>query len=53
MNDWYIVRQLDNYRQGIRGVHPQDLYGKQMGFMARIVRDEQDINDLVAYINSL
>ncbi len=53
MNDWYIIRQLDNYRQGIRGAHPQDLYGKQMGFMARVVRDEQDINDLVAYINSL
>lgn len=53
MNDWYLVRQLDNYRQGIRGAHPQDLYGKQMGFMARVVRDEQDINDLMAYINSL
>jgi cytochrome c oxidase subunit 2 len=53
INDWYLVRQLQNYQMGIRGTHPQDLYGKQMGFMARIVHDEQAINDLVAHINTL
>ena len=52
-NDWYIARQLENYRQGIRGSHPQDLYGKQMTLMTVMLRDEQAINDLVAYINTL
>jgi len=53
MTDWYIARQLQNFKQGVRGSHPQDYYGMQMGFMGRILQDEQAINDLVAYINTL
>jgi cytochrome c oxidase subunit 2 len=53
MNDWYIERQLQNFRAGIRGAHPSDYYGKQMGFMARMLGGDQAINDLVAYINTL
>ena len=52
-NDWYIARQLENFRQGIRGSHPQDLYGKQMTLITIMLRDEQDIQDVVAYINTL
>jgi len=52
-NDWYLARQLENYRQGIRGSHPQDLYGKQMKLVAGVLRKEQAIKDLVAYINTL
>ena len=53
MTDWYIARQLLNFKNGVRGGHLQDYYGMQMGFMGRILRDEQAINDLVAYINTL
>ena len=53
MDDWYLVRQLSNYKQGIRGAHPADLYGKQMNLVTGVLRDEQAFNDLVAYINSL
>lgn len=52
MNDWYLVTQLKNFREGIRGAHPQDPYGPQMRFMASFL-DDQAINDLVAYINTL
>jgi len=52
-NDWYIARQLENYRQGIRGSHPQDLHGKQMALITSMLRDDQAIKDVVAYINSL
>jgi cytochrome c oxidase subunit 2 len=52
-NDWYIARQLDNYRNGLRGAHPQDLYGKQMALISIMLRDEQSVRDLVAYINTL
>jgi cytochrome c oxidase subunit 2 len=52
-NDWYMVRQLENYKQGIRGSHPQDLYGKQMSLLTIMLRDEEAINDVVAYINTL
>jgi cytochrome c oxidase subunit 2 len=53
MPDWYLAHQLQNFRQGIRGEHPEDYYGKQMGFMGRIFQDDQAINDVVAYINTL
>jgi len=53
MTDWYLVTQLKNFRAGIRGAHPQDFYGKQMGFMGRTVQNDQSINDLIAYINTL
>lgn len=53
MTDWYMVRQLQNFRDGVRGSHLQDYYGMQMGFMGRILMDDQAINDLVAYINTL
>ena len=53
MTDWYMVRQLQNFKDGVRGAHSSDYYGFQMGFMARILQDEQAMNDLVAYINTL
>ena len=53
MTDWYLASQLKNFRAGVRGQHPQDFYGKQMGFMGRTIHDDQKINDLIAYINTL
>jgi len=52
MSDWYLVTQLKNFKQGIRGAHPQDMYGPQMALMAAILQDDQAINDLVAYVNT-
>ena len=52
MSDWYLVTQLKNFKQGIRGAHPQDMYGPQMALIAAILSDDQAINDLVAYINT-
>ena len=43
MSDWYIERQLQNFRKGIRGSHPQDFNGAQMASMARVVADDQAI----------
>jgi cytochrome c oxidase subunit 2 len=53
MSDWYLARQIQNFKDGIRGSHSSDYYGFQMGLMARVLRDEKSINDLVAYINTL
>ena len=53
MTDWYLVRQMQNFRDGVRGSHPNDFYGMQMGFMGRTMQDDQAINDLIAYINTL
>ena len=53
MSDWYLVTQLKNFKQGIRGTHPSDLYGPQMAAMAAILPDDQATDDLAAYINTL
>ena len=52
-SDWYLIRQLNNFRTGVRGRHPQDFYGAQMARIARILDDEQTAADLVAYIGTL
>jgi len=48
-----LVTQLKNFKQGIRGAHPKDMYGLQMTLMAKVLGDEKAINDLVAYVNTL
>ncbi len=53
MSDWYLATQLANFKQRIRGGHPDDGYGWQMGMMADILPNDQAINDVVAYINTL
>ena len=53
MSDGYLARQLNNFKHEIRGGHLQDHAGKQMGFMGKILHDQQAVNDVVAYINTL
>ena len=53
LSDWYLVRQLQNFQQGVRGAHRQDYYGWQMTAMSKVLEDERAIDDLVSYINTL
>jgi cytochrome c oxidase subunit 2 len=53
MSDWYTARQLRDFRDGVRGNHPLDYYGRQMAQMAQMLNEEQEIDDLVAYMNTL
>ena len=53
MTDWYLARQLENFRSGVRGGHEQDFFGKQMGFMGRNLQTDDQITDVIAYINTL
>jgi cytochrome c oxidase subunit 2 len=53
MTDWYLARQLGNFKSGVRGTHPEDQLGYQMTHMVSALADEEDINDVVAYINTL
>lgn len=52
-NDWYLVTQLQNFKAGYRGSHPEDTRGAQMQPMARTLSNEQAIRNVVAYINTL
>ena len=53
MTDWYLKRQLEHFKSGVRGNHPEDQLGYQMTHMVSALKDEQAINDVVAYINTL
>ena len=50
---WYLRRQLNAYKAGLRGAHEDDIYGQQMAPMAMTLADDQAIMDVVAYINGL
>ncbi len=52
-NDWYIVRQLYNFKNGIRGADPKDSYGQQMRPMAMTLPNDAAINNIAAYISTL
>ena len=49
-DDWYMKRQLQNFKNGIRGSNPKDVYGMQMKPMAMTLKDDKAIDDVVAYI---
>jgi len=51
--DWYVVRQLKNFKEGIRGSDPKDVWGMQMRPMASMLADDQAMKDVAAYIVSL
>ena len=52
-NDWYLVEQLKKFKNGHRGYDNADQYGSQMGLMAQQLSGEQDMIDVVSYINTL
>ena len=50
LQDWYIVRQLKNFKAGIRGTKSGDLFGMQMRPMAMTLANDEVINNVAAYI---
>ena len=53
LQDWYVERQLHNFKKGIRGVHQKDIYGQQMRPMAMALANDQAIRDVTAYVSTL
>ena len=51
--DWYITRQLENFKAGIRGTNPKDTNGMVMAPMAQTLPNDQAVADVVAYIKTL
>lgn len=50
LNDWYIVRQLHNFKQGRRGYNPDDTLGQQMQKSVYALTNDQAIIDVATYI---
>ncbi|MEM1229160.1 MAG: c-type cytochrome [Pseudomonadota bacterium] len=53
LNDWYLARQLKNFKEGRRAYHPEDTYGAQMKPMSMTLADDTAINNVAAYIGTL
>jgi len=52
-SDWYMFRQVKNFKSGIRGSRPGDQGGALMRPMMLQLKDEQDIKNVIAYIMTL
>lgn len=51
--DWYLHKQIRDFRDGVRGSDPRDAKGAEMALMAKTLVDDEAIRDVVAYIRSL
>lgn len=52
-DDWYLLRQLKLFKSGYRGSHPGDQHGSQMRAAVSVLETDQDMTDVLAYINTL
>ncbi len=52
-HDWYIVRQIKNFKTGIRGSHQNDIYGAQMRIMSQMLESDERVRAVAAYIATL
>ncbi len=53
IDDWYQLRQLQAFKDGRRGAHPEDTYGQQMQPMAGVLADDDAMRDVVSYVSTL
>ena len=53
LDSWYAYRQLKNFKKGIRGYLSQDSTGVQMATIAQSLKDTTEMQDLIAYIETL
>jgi cytochrome c oxidase subunit II len=50
--DWYLENQIKKFKNGLRGNHPIDTYGAPMVPMMGLLKDDQSVADIIAYIRS-
>jgi len=53
VDDWYLLSQYKNFRDGIRGAHEDDMYGSQMKMMSNTLPTDEAMRNVVAYLQSL
>lgn len=47
---WYLKAQINKFKNGQRGAHPDDTYGAQMRPMAMTLASDEAVADVAAYI---
>lgn len=53
LQGWYLERQLNHYKSGVRGSDAKDIYGSQMRPMSMTLADDSAVKSVVAYIKTL
>jgi cytochrome c553 len=49
----YLRQQYLNFKQGVRGAHPNDTYGRQMKMMSTSLPSDKDLEDVIAFMHSM
>jgi cytochrome c oxidase subunit 2 len=52
-SDWYMYAQLQKFKNGMRGAHPEDAMGAQMAAMSQTLADTTAMLDVVSYVRKL
>ena len=53
LDQWYVLRQLEKFRSGVRGTHFDDIAGMRMRPMALTLRSQEDVAAVAAYVAQL
>ncbi|HXP81585.1 MAG TPA: c-type cytochrome [Verrucomicrobiae bacterium] len=53
MKEWYVERELDKFRGGVRGMHFNDAEGMRMRPMALSLTSEEDVKAVAHYVETL
>jgi cytochrome c553 len=53
MKAWYVERELDKFRAGVRGMHFNDVEGMRMRPMALSLTSEEDVKAVAHYVETL
>ncbi len=50
---WYVLKQLEAFRTGMRGAHPDDIEGLKMRPMSRQMKTLAEVDAVATYVSSL
>jgi cytochrome c553 len=50
---WYILSQLQKYKSGVRGKHPEDIEGMMMAPLVAVLPQTSDMEAVSTYLSSL
>jgi len=53
MKEWYVERELEKFREGVRGMHFNDIEGMRMRPMALSLTSKDDVKAVAHYVESL
>lgn len=53
LQEWYVKAQLQKFRAGVRGLHPDDRAGLRMYPMSQAIRNDAQLEALAAYVAQL